>query len=168
MSAPKHHCTVVLLSVTAHPNTSAQSHPNNTAQLHQAHVPPSLSSSLSVVKVQHKATNQHRIDYGSVQGQQEWVLTTEVANGQVGYLDQGNRSELTQIEFEQLSNCQYIPHLLFAVERDLHGRHEWAFSPPVSPTMPFGRMPLSSTLGCSEQLRSGAIHRGNPTPSHVG
>lgn len=64
---------------------------------------------------------------------------------------------LGRSDLEALLGCCYAHHLLFETKAELRGRGEWAYAPPVSPSMPFGKLQSSDAVGCDSCLRNGTL-----------
>jgi hypothetical protein len=63
---------------------------------------------------------------------------------------------LDRAALEALMGATYTSRLIFERECDLKGMDTWAMPPPVSPAIPFGRLPSSSKLGIAAQLHAGS------------
>lgn len=95
---------------------------------------------------------------GRVALESSQVLEPDLPEAGVAFYDADGAGTLLDREgLSSLMCCTFARHLLFAEERMLSDREFWAFPPPTSPSMPFGPVPSSASLGCDELLRHGTF-----------
>ncbi|CAE7304081.1 EHMT2 [Symbiodinium natans] len=85
------------------------------------------------------------------------VLANFPEEGVVFCEKDGSRICLDRSGIEDLMSCTWASHLLLEDQRLLAEREFWAFPPPVSPSTPFGNVPSSADVGCTELLRHGTF-----------